>query len=166
MFALAVEGASWGVREELNPSDRAAGALSYCLQWVATPPSLPPFWSSNSLSPPPPSPALTEAYRRASFTRLGYLRLSSNEASKHRARELKSVNFPEFIDTLFIKLLLLSPHSLPELNPGQQVVSWYFIKNIVASYPLRGITQLLWHFPCERFKWCPSGMPGRKEQKG
>ncbi|CBZ51083.1 conserved hypothetical protein [Neospora caninum Liverpool] len=93
--------------------------------WVASPTDVPRPSSSPSSPSAPYSPvsssSLSEAYRRASFTRLGYLRFSANAESRHRARELKSVNLPRFTDCLFIKLLFVGPHCLPEVNSSFQV---------------------------------------------
>ncbi|PFH32132.1 hypothetical protein BESB_020730 [Besnoitia besnoiti] len=84
-------------------------------------PSPPLVAASPPSSSPPAVSALAEGYHRAHFTRLGYLRLSSNVASRHRARELKSVNLPQFFDCLYVKLVLVAPHALPEVNSACQV---------------------------------------------
>ncbi|EPR59963.1 hypothetical protein TGDOM2_289216 [Toxoplasma gondii GAB2-2007-GAL-DOM2] len=77
--------------------------------------------SASSASSFSTSAALREAYQRASFTRLGYLRFSGNAVSRYRARELKSVNLPHFTECFFIKLVFVGPHCTPEVNPSFQV---------------------------------------------
>ncbi|KEP60241.1 UNVERIFIED_CONTAM: hypothetical protein HHA_289222 [Hammondia hammondi] len=101
----------------VSPTDIRSLPSSYASASTATVSSS----SASSASSFSTSAALREAYQRASFTRLGYLRFSGNTVSRYRARELKSVNLPHFTECFFIKLVFVGPHCVPEVNPSFQV---------------------------------------------